>query len=203
MKKKDKDAIVQLYENRFVTMEYDPRTVGWTGREDQFLRFKILCEVGNLSGARICDVGCGFGDLLNYLHDHFSDFTYTGVDISPSLLKKASELHPNQNFQCLDIGESQPEGNFDYFIMSGVFSYRIENNIENTFNVLSRLFAHARKGIAVNFLSKYVNFEREHNFHYSPEEMFALGRHITKWVKLRHDYPLWEFTLFLYKEAQI
>ncbi len=203
MKKKDKDAIIQLYESRFATMEYDPRTVGWKGKEDQFLRFKVLCEIGDLSGARICDVGCGFGDLLDYLYDHFSDFTYTGVDISPSLLKKASELHPGQNFQCLDISENEPEGNFDYFIISGTFSYRIENNVENTSNVLSRLFAQAQKGVAVNFLSKYVNFEREHNFHYGPEEMFTLGRHLTKWVKLRHDYPLWEFTLFLYKEAQI
>jgi len=203
MKKKDKDAIIQLYESRFATMEYDPRTVGWKRKEDQFLRFKVLCEIGDLSGARICDVGCGFGDLLDYLHDHFSDFTYTGVDISPSLLKKASELHPDQNFQCLDISENQPEGIFDYFIISGAFSYRIENNIENTSNVLSRLFAQAQKGVTVNFLSKYVNFEREHNFHYSPEEMFTLGHRLTKWVKLKHDYPLWEFTLFLYKEAQI
>jgi 2-polyprenyl-3-methyl-5-hydroxy-6-metoxy-1,4-benzoquinol methylase len=199
---KDKDALVHLYEDRFAQMGYDVKTVGWNGREDQFLRFKLLCEIGELSGTRICDVGCGFGDMLDYLCGRFSDFTYTGVDISSSLIKKASKLHPNHNFQCLDISENDPKGDFDYFLLSGVLSYRIENNMENTSKILSRLFNLARKGIAVNFLTKYVNFEREHNFHYSPEEMFSLGRSLTKWVKLRHDYPLWEFTLFLYKEAQ-
>jgi hypothetical protein len=68
--------------------------------------------------------------------------------------------------------------------------------------MLGKMFALASKGVAVNFLSSYVNYEHERNFHYSPEEIFRMARRFTKWVKLRHDYPLWEFTLYMYREAQ-
>jgi trans-aconitate methyltransferase len=202
MRKEDKDAIVRLYEDRFASMGYSTQSVGWNARKDQFLRFKVLCDIADLSGANICDIGCGFGDLSDYLQEHFNEFTYTGIDISPSLVRKAADLHPQYKFYCMDISDEDPPGIFDYFLLSGSLSYRIENNMQNTTQILSRLFGLANKGVAVNFLSTYVNFQREHNYHYNPEEMFSFGRILTKWVTLRHDYPLWEFTLFLYKEPK-
>jgi hypothetical protein len=68
--------------------------------------------------------------------------------------------------------------------------------------MLSKMFAAANKGVAVNFLSSYVNFERPHNYHHSPEAVFTYARNLTRWVTLRHDYPLWEFSIYLYKESQ-
>jgi len=68
--------------------------------DDQELRFKVLCDIADLSGSSVCDVGCGFGDLLPYLRTHFADITYTGIDISPSLVHKARELHPEVDFHC-------------------------------------------------------------------------------------------------------
>lgn len=53
----------------------------------------------------------------------------------------------------------------------------------------------ATRGVAANFLTSYVSFERPHNFHHSPQDLFTLGHDLTPWVCLRHDYPLWEFTL--------
>src|SRR5262245_65308735 len=67
MMPEDRTALVRLYEDRFREMGEDIRTLGWKNREEQNLRFKILCDVGDLSGASVCDVGCGFGDLLDYL----------------------------------------------------------------------------------------------------------------------------------------
>ncbi len=200
MRKEDREAIVKLYEARFADMGHDVRTVGWRTRDEQILRFKALCDIADLTGASICDVGCGFGDLCDYLQEHFIGFKYTGIDISPSLVHKAGELHPQHRFYCIDISEETLTESVDYFLLSGTLSYRIENNMETTSRVLSRLFALARKGIAVNFLSTYVNFQREYNYHYRPEDMFSFARSLTKWVALRHDYPLWEFTIYLYKE---
>ena len=202
MRKEDKEAIIKLYEDRYAQMGYDVRTLGWRSRDDQVLRFKILSDIADLSGASICDVGCGFGDLCDYLQSRFTGFTYTGIDISPSLVRKATELHPRHKFYCIDIIEENFTEQLDYFLLSGALNYRVENNMETSTNMISRMFALANKGVGVNFLTTYVNFQRDYNYHHNPEAMFTFGRTLTKWVTIRHDYPLWEFTMYLYKEPQ-
>jgi SAM-dependent methyltransferase len=202
MRQEDKEALVRLYEDRFQEMGEDIRTLGWKNREEQALRFKMLCEVGDLRGASVCDVGCGFGDLWDYLLNTVGEVRYTGLDIAPSLLEQARKRHPGIPFLCLNLADDPFEDEHDYFLLSGALSYKVEDNMALAERMIQRTFALARKGVAVNFLSSYVNYQHERNFHYAPEEMFSMARRLTRWVRLRHDYPLWEFTLYLFKEAQ-
>jgi SAM-dependent methyltransferase len=202
MRPEDKEALVRLYEGRFQEMGEDIRTLGWKNREEQALRFKMLCEIGNLRGASVCDVGCAFGDLLDYLLSTVGEFRYTGLDIAPSLLERAREKHPGVPFLCLNLAEELFEEEHDYFLLSGALSFKVEDNMALAERMLQRMFTLAKRGVAANFLSSYVNYKHERNYHYSPEEMFRLGHRLTRWVRLRHDYPLWEFTLYLFKEEQ-
>jgi SAM-dependent methyltransferase len=198
----EKHALIQLYEDRFAVMGYDMRTIGWKGREDQQLRFDILCDVGDLSGKRVCDIGCGFGDLYDYLSRRFAGVRYTGIDLVPSLIEKARELHPSADFRAFDILEHALGERFDYFLLSGALNYRVEDNMTLTRDMLAAMFELADEGVAVNFLTSYVNYEHPRNFHHSPEAVFSLARSMTRWVTIRHDYPLWEFTLFMYKNPR-
>ena len=202
LKSEDREAIVRLYEGRYAELGYDVRTLGWRGREDQLLRFQVLCDIADLSGASVCDIGCGFGDLVPYLRERFGEFGYTGVDLSPSLVEEARRRHPEFEFHCLDILDSGFDLRADYFLLSGALNFRVEDNWGLTRAMLSRMFSLARRGVAVNFLTSYVNFERPHNYHHSPEEVFRLARSMTKRLALRHDYPLWEFTVYLYREEE-
>lgn len=45
----------------------------------------------------ICDMGCGPGQVARYLHDHGA--TACGVDLSPEMVRIATELNPGINFQ--------------------------------------------------------------------------------------------------------
>jgi SAM-dependent methyltransferase len=202
MRADEKESLVRLYEDRFKEMGEDVRTLGWKSREDQLLRFKVLCGVGDLRGSSVCDVGCGFGDLLDHLKATVGEVRYTGLDIAPSLLERARERHPCVPFHCVNLAEDPYEETHDYFLLSGALSFKVEDNMAFSERMIRRMFALANKGIAVNFLSSYVNYQHERNFHYAPEAMFRLAKGITPWVRLEHDYPLWEFTLFLFKEAQ-
>src|SRR3954470_20354571 len=105
MKQKDREALVKLYEDRYSQLGCDVRSLGWNTVADQRLRFKVLCDIGDLSGASICDVGCGFGDLLPYLRDRFTDITYMGVDVTGSFVAEAARRFPEAEFQCVDIVE--------------------------------------------------------------------------------------------------
>ncbi len=202
MRSDEKNALVRLYEDRFRQMGEDIRTLGWKNREEQALRFKMLCEVGDLRGASVCDVGCGFGDLLDYLRATVGEVRYTGIDIAPSLLERARQKHPDASFHCLNLAEEPFEEKHDYFLLSGALSYKIEDNLALAQHMIERMFRLVHKGVAVNFLSTYVNYQLERNYHYAPEEMFRLAKRLTRWVRVREDYPLWEFTLYLFKEAQ-
>jgi len=202
MRPEEKQALIQLYEDRFAVMGYDMRTIGWKGREDQQLRFDILGDVGDLSGKSICDVGCGFGDLYDYLGRRFHGVRYTGIDLVPSLVEKARERHADVDFRTCDILAGGLAERFDYFVLSGALNYKVENNMSLTRDMLAAMFELADKGVAVNFLSSYVNYEHPRNFHHSPEAVFGLARSMTRWVTIRHDYPLWEFTLFMYKNQR-
>jgi SAM-dependent methyltransferase len=202
MKTEDKENLLNLYQGRYAEIGHDVRTLGWHAREDQWLRFKILCDMADMSGASICDVGCGYGDLATYLSTRFQDVSYTGVDISPLFLNRAKELHPEHEFHNVDIVDQDFSLRADYFLLSGAMNFRVDDNMGLTTGMMRKMFELADQGIGINFLSTYVNYEKPHNFHHSPEEMFAFARTLTKWVTVRHDYPLWEFTLYLYKEPR-
>jgi SAM-dependent methyltransferase len=198
----ERAALVDLYEERFKEKGEDVSTVGWKTREEQALRFRILCEVGDLRNATVCDVGCGFGDLLDYLAGTVSADRYTGLEIAPSLLARARTKHPGATFACVDLLQDEYSRQSDYFLLSGALTYKVRDNMAVAARMMERMFALCRKGTALNFLTSDVNYQLDRNYHYDPEAMLGLARNLTRWVKLRHDYPLWEFTLYLYKEAQ-
>lgn len=202
MHDEDTKKLVQLYEDRFHAQGADITTLGWKNREEQELRFKVLCDVGELHGTRLCDVGCGFGDLYQYLGGSSKEVSYVGLDISPSLLEHARAKYPKASFLEVDLDVENYDGEHDYVVSSGALSFKRADNLAHADRMIAKMFSLARQGVAINFLSTYVNYQNRRNFHYSPEEIFGMARKYTKWVKIRHDYPLWEFTLYMYKEAQ-
>jgi SAM-dependent methyltransferase len=145
------------------------------------------------------DVGCGLGDFVRFLDDEYgTDYSYIGVDISETLISEAKKafLGKNREFYSADFLEMEfPD--VDLVFMSGALSYRVADNIECTKSFLQRAFNSANEGVAANFLSTYVDWQEEKNFHYQPEDLFGFCKGLTNWVSLFHDYPLWEFTLQL------
>ena len=202
MKSEDKKQLIALYEDRCEQYGYDVKTIGWGNIKTQMLRFDILCDIADLQGRSICDLGCGFGDLYPYLLKRFGQVEYFGVDISPKLIAQAKEKYPEASFLVCDILEEDVDGKFDFILSSGALSFRIDDNDNHIYQMLGRMMEISRVGVGVNFLSTYADYKLKKNFHLSPERAFSLGKKITRFVTLRHDYPLYEFTLYLYHESK-
>jgi hypothetical protein len=66
--------------------------------------------------------------------------------------------------------------------------------------VLGICYEACDKGVAVDMMTSYVDFREERLFYYSPEEILRHAKSLTKRVMLRHDYPMFEFAIFLYKD---
>ena len=200
--KTDRDNLYDLYEGRFSSYGVSHKTVGWGSKKDQLLRFDILCRGLELKGKSILDVGCGLGDLVPYLEMHYgSEFEYLGLDIADSLINQARYMYKknNVNFICSEMTEFSTNENFDIVISSGALSFKVNDNVTFAQKMITRFFEISNEVLAVNFLTSYVDYMEDKNFHYSPEKMFSFSRSLTKRVVLYHDYPLWEFTLQLKK----
>ncbi len=203
MKQGDRENIIQRYNTRFAKYGYDIRTLASGTEERRRIRFQVLCEIGLTEGCSVLDIGCGFGDFYTYLREHNIEVQYVGYDINPKLIEVAREKHHSAKFAVKDI-QTSPFPDFDFIVSSSAFNLRLSEQDNYVFveDILKVCYVHAKHGIAIDFLSSYVDFESPEAFHYSPERVFSIAKKITKRVCLRHDYPLYEFCIYLYPDFQ-
>jgi hypothetical protein len=48
-----------------------------------------------------------------------------------------------------------------------------------------------------------VDYTLEKNFHHEPGAMLAYALSLSRWVRVYHDYPLYEFTLQMFREPVV
>ena len=88
MNNSDKQIYIKRYNKRLTEFGYDTKVVvGWRAGTP-ILAFPKAIDFINFSEHKISsvlDVGCGFGDLGNWLSDYPS-IEYTGIDINTKLI---------------------------------------------------------------------------------------------------------------------
>lgn len=202
MDARDRERINSRYDARFAVHGADRRTLASGPEERHHLRFSIIRDLGITSGSSVLDVGCGFGDFSGWLASQKIDVAYTGIDINPRLIETARGRYPGARFEVVDLQDGTFAGAFDYVVSSSAFNLKLQAVDNYTFvaDMLRRCHALAGRGVAVDFLSSYADFYGEDAFHYEPERVFEIAKTLTKRVCLRHDYPLFEFCVYLYPD---
>lgn len=180
--------------------------VDWNGEESQTLRFQQLCKLIKTSDCfSINDLGCGYGALYDFLANRYDGFNYTGIDVSDGMVRAARQRYKNA-LQARFFVSSEPEQVADYCIASGVFNVRLGRSdeewrayLEATLDVMDRT---SRHGFAFNCLTSYSDEDkkRDYLFYADPCQVFDLCmRRYSRHVALRHDYGLYEFTMYIRK----
>ena len=206
MKQKMKSIAIQR--GNYLLRKYgvSPKVLGYVKNEGE-VRFKALTQIGEMRGSRILDVGCGFGDLLPYLNKlNREPLSYLGVDINQSFIDIARERHAqeeNASFLCKDIQESPVKREYDWVLSCGVFNYKSYVDRQFIVRMLTRMYNISSKGVAVDFISSYVNFRDRKIFYTDPGWVFAITKSLSKRVVLRHDYMPYEFCVYIYKNQPV
>lgn len=197
------ESTVSAYKDLFSKYGDSPKSLGWANGK-QFLRFHQLTRDWDFNGAKILDVGCGFGDFIGFLEArNVSNFTYTGIDLVKEFLDIAHTKHPASNikFQNADFLTHPFLEKFDYIIASGTLNYKIEGvdpySLMDRF--LSKMFNLCSRALSVDFLTDRVDFTHEFNFHYRPERVLSLAYEHSKNIILRNDFFPFEASLTMYK----
>lgn len=182
--------------------------VDWNSKESQFLRFEQLCKV--ITSKRdekfsILDYGCGYGALIQFLKENYSNFSYLGYDISEEMIKTASENFSKEENVRFTTDKNELLHS-DYTIASGVFNVKLDTKTEEWENyIISTLYEmnnFSKKGFAFNMLTSYSDKEymKDYLYYANPCWYFDFcKRNFSKNVSLLHDYNLYEFTLIVRK----
>jgi SAM-dependent methyltransferase len=89
-----------------------------------------------LAPKRVCDVGCGAGEVLRQLHDRLpeQDATFVGYEISPHALELAHERESARlSFKLGDLAQDD-QASFDLLLLIDVIEH-----VEDPFDFLRRL----------------------------------------------------------------
>jgi SAM-dependent methyltransferase len=189
------------------------RGVGWTrGQEYADLRYEVMLGVikDSAASASVLDVGCGASHLYDYMKKTGRDhFRYTGVDASPRFLELSRRKFPHVDYyegNFLDSSVTIPV--HDYLVINGLFTYKGIADGESMWQYMKeglvRAFALCNTGLAFNVMSKHVEWERDDLFHVPIGTLtdFLAGS-LTTTFAVRHDYRLYEYTVYAYKASRL
>jgi SAM-dependent methyltransferase len=199
--------VASYYGARIGEFGETPRGVDWNGEAGQTLRFEQLCRVFQGAGPlSLCDLGCGYGALVDYLAARHPGVSYLGVDISGPMIEAARRRYQQQP-ETRFLQSSEPDTVCDYALASGIFNVRLTRSpaewsayVTDTIEVLHRS---SRLGFAFNCLTSYSDADRMRaDLHYAdPCALFDLcKRRYARDVALLHDYGLYEFTILVKKK---
>lgn len=192
------------YRNCLETHGPTHRALDWGSREGQELRFRVLAGIGDLTDARILDVGCGLGDFAAWMDANGIRADYTGIDLTPELIAEATRRHPGRRFLAGGILDPDllPEERYDYVLASGIFATYPAGGAVFLRQAVRRMWGLCRRGCAFNSLSAWAPAREAGEFHADPLETLADCRELTPWLALRHDYHPRDFTVYLRREAR-
>jgi cyclopropane fatty-acyl-phospholipid synthase-like methyltransferase len=194
------------YSQKIIKNGATPQGVDWNSTESQNLRFEVLSNVVNTNDRfSVLDYGCGFGSMFEYFKQKYSDFTYTGFDISQQMIDEAVKIHLN-NESSRWLTSINLNDRFDYIIASGIFNVKLETPDSEWLNyiidTLNKLNNSSTKGFSFNILTKYSDKEYMKDYLYYADPLYIFDYcklHFSKSVALLHDYELYEFTIVVRK----
>ena len=195
------------YTNKVIENGATPKGVDWNSLESQELRFSILSEViETKENFSILDFGCGFGSMYSfYCENGFKNFKYAGYDISKQMIIEAEKKNKSTDYLSWST-ELEINSKFDYVVASGIFNVKLDESNENwqdyILETLTTINKIAQKGFSFNVLTKYSDKEYMKDYLYYADPLFLFDfckLNFSKYVSLKHDYPLYEFTIIVKK----
>jgi SAM-dependent methyltransferase len=204
------DALHTHYEKTFAIHGETPAGVDWGRPEDVALRYaKMLAVLEPPDGAQatpvsLLDVGCGYGGLLEYARHQGIVLVYSGIDVCQNMVAAAARHYPDAEFCCHDIFKMTVNRQFDYVVCNGVLTQKLSAGIREmdafSQRLIRQMFDLCRRGIAFNVMTTKVNFMVDNLYYRNPVELFAhCLTSISSKVRIDHAYPLYEYTVYLYR----
>lgn len=198
------------YENTFRKFGANCQGVDWgTDVYNLNLRYEKMLDIVTekySNNYTILDVGCGYGGIYEYLVKKGINFNYTGLDVVKDMIDYAQNKHTEAQFIQGDFLEKSIDDKFDYVVCNGIFTQKLNCGIKEMDlyckKIIEKMYDICKVGIAFNMMTNKVNYMTDNLFYTSPVELLSYCFELTNKIKLDHTYPLYEYTIYLYKKEQ-
>lgn len=201
------EALGRHYAEKFSQHGASSEGVDW-GPDETKARLRYEKMLGVVAGAggrpSLLDVGCGYGGLLAYAAEQGVALDYTGIDVAGNMVEWAAEHAQAGRFLHGDVLEHEFGGKFDYVVCNGILTQKLDvSGLQmDAFaaRLIRRLFELCEVGVAFNVMTTKVNFYSNNLYYRNPAELLAwCMSEVTPHVRLDHAYPLYEYTVYLYR----
>jgi SAM-dependent methyltransferase len=195
------------YSACFVAHGPTPAGVDWGSPESAELRYAMMLAVIDPERTpgrpSLLDAGCGYAGLLDFAKSLGVDTEYTGVDVCAGMVAHARRAHPEAKIETRDLFDLPPEPAYDYVVCNGILTQKLGESqltmARFSHDIVRRLYSLARHGLAINAMTTHANFYAPNLFYWSPVEALAFCLQLSPHVRLDHAYPLYEFTVYVYR----
>jgi SAM-dependent methyltransferase len=203
--------IVEHYESCFEKHGDNHKGVDWPNAKDARSRYKVMKALMQPDkGKSLLDLGCGAGHFLEYLieHDDLTSLEYTGADLSEVFISHCKNKFPDYTWMQLDVLKDPQALSFDYVVMNGIFTEKLEATQEAMWvflqQMLNKVWAITNVGMAFNVMSTQVDWQRDDLFHVPMDDLGDyLHQKISNHYVIRRDYGLYEYTVYVYKSSTL
>jgi SAM-dependent methyltransferase len=181
-------------------VDWGPRVEAARLRQDAMLAVTDGCP----PGGTLLDVGCGYGALADRIDECSMELDYTGIDVVGEMTSEGRRRHPHRRFLDGDFLAAVPAESYDYVVCNGILTQKLDASIlemnAHARKLVSAMFAACRRGCAFNVMTTHVNYQADNLYYRNPVELLAwCMTELTPHVRLDHAYPLYEFTIYLYR----
>ncbi len=185
----------------------------WPDQEQNQKRFALMTELfqddlrGRNDPIRLLDFACGTSHYFEYLRERglAARVRYSGIDINPDAIAMSREKFPGNTYACMDVLEGTDGiGEHDYVVINGLFTQKRAMTDAQMrqflLNILTKLYPHFSRGLAFNAMSGQVDYRKDGAFHLDLNWIAeVLVAKFSRNFVVRHDYGLYENTIFLLK----
>lgn len=210
---KHRQRIIKRHQYSIQERGYEATALFWRDQSVQEKRFDILIDFIHLNSLsaeadhaiNILDVGCGFGDLCDYLKKAGLQVNYTGIDVSPDMVRagqfKHSEIHLLQG-ELFDF--EWPQASFDWVVCSGAMNEVVDSpGQEGQYAqaMIQKMYALCRQGVVFNLLDATHEWthSRPDLLSFDSSEIASFCKGFASNVSVRQDYLPNDFTVCLTK----
>lgn len=181
------------------------KSIGWTSGKQE-IRFQELINYFKFKKYfTLLDLGCGKGDLFNYLTDmrSINTFEYLGCDVNLNFIEYARKRFDNIsscNFKHSqdDFPTNLEENSYDFCVASGLLSSSFVTK-DYRDKLLVSLYKICSKAMAFNLLTKDVDYEEEKYFYSEISEIIRLFEPISSKIIISKNKYLYEKTITIIK----
>ena len=203
-------GIVRAYDRLLDSGADDARAVGWRNAESQMAKFAQIALVfaGEAGPFTVYDVGCGLGNLYDFLRRTYPLSQYAGCDIHPRMIERARLKHPGIEIEQRDVLRSPPPAKYDYVVASGTFNLRLNHSKSQwqayVRKMLQTFFSLSRRGISAGFLSSFAAQKERSEYHADPSELLRFAqRRLSPLAEVRHSASPGSFALLVYHSPRV